>query len=184
LAAAQKAVVRAETARPGASFLTATVTESNAGVTLLKPTRGFLDAYYDPFSGEIEIEAGEIKNLGRGLFQGRLLTLAAALPGEGAYTLSLTNAPESYAYYERATARNINADYPDIEFQEFYSTVDFVNQTLGSGTLTITLAMDTSGNWIAWGTFTLAATGSEDPTLQVSMTGSFLVRPEVFDDYY
>lgn len=182
LVTAAKAVAKAETAKPGANFLTATITESNQGVTLFKPTKNtILDATYDSFSGEIDIDAGELKSLGGGRVQTRFLSLAAMVPGEGTYTLSLTNANQSYAYYERIIAPNIGEfeePDPEFEFEELFFTVDPINHTLGTGTLTITLDLDAN---IIWGEFTFTATGSEDLTLQMSMTGSFLVRLELFE---
>ena len=181
LAKAEKSVAKAETAKPGANFLTATITESNQGVTLLNSTKTFLDAYYDPIFGEIDIEAADLKKLGGGPVQLRGLSLAAIVPGEGTHTLSLTN--ESNAYYQRIIAPNIREfeeEEPDFDFQELYLTVDPFNQRLGTGTLTITLDLDAN---IVWGTFTLTATGSENSDLAVSMTGSFLIRLTTFDDF-
>lgn len=181
LAKAEKSVAKAETAKPGANFLTATITESNQGVTLLNSTKTFLDAYYDPIFGEIDIEAADLKKLGGGPVQLRGLSLAAIVPGEGTHTLSLTN--ESNAYYQRIIAPNIREfeeEEPDFDFQELYLTVDPFNQRLGTGTLTITLDLDAN---IVWGIFTLTATGSENSDLAVSMTGSFLIRLTTFDDF-
>ena len=179
LGAAQKSVVKAETAVPGANFLTATITESNQGVTSFKPTKNtILDATYDAASGEIDIDAGDLKKLAGGRVQVRFLSLAAMVPGEGTHTLSLTNANEGYAIYERGIVLNINAPYPELKSQETYLTIDPFNQRLGTGTMTITLDLDAN---IVWGDFTFTATGSEDPNVQVRMTGSFLIRLEIFE---
>ena len=181
LAKAEKSVAKAETAKPGANFLTATITESNQGVTLLNSTKTFLDAYYDPIFGEIDIEAADLKKLGGGPVQLRGLSLAAIVPGEGTHTLNLTN--ESNAYYQRIVApsiREFEEEEPDFDFEELYFTVDPFNERLGTGTLTITLDLDAN---IVWGTFTFTATGKEDSNLAVSMTGSFLVRLTTFDDF-
>jgi hypothetical protein len=179
LGTAQKSVIKAETAKPGADFLLATITESNQGATTFKPTqKTILDATYDPFSGEIDIDGGEMKSLGGGRVQVRFLSLAAIVPGEGTHTLSLTNANDGYAIYERGIVLNINAPYPEVESQETYLTVDPVNHRLGTGTMTITLDLDAN---LVWGEFTFTAKGMEDSNLAVSMTGSFLVRLEVFE---
>ena len=181
LAKAEKSVAKAETAKPGANFLTATITESNQGVTLLNSTKTFLDAYYDPIFGEIDIEAADLKKLGGGPVQLRGLSLAAIVPGEGTHTLNLTN--ESNAYYQRIVApsiREFEEEEPDFDFEELYFTVDPFNERLGTGTLTITLDLDAN---IVWGTFTFTATGKENSNLAVSMTGSFLVRLTTFNDF-
>ncbi len=181
LAKAEKSVAKAETAKPGANFLTATITESNQGVTLLNSTKTFLDAYYDPIFGEIDIEAADLKKLGGGPVQLRGLSLAAIVPGEGTHTLNLTN--ESNAYYQRIIApsiREFEEEEPDFDFEELYLTVDPFNERLGTGTLTITLDLDAN---IVWGTFTFTATGKENSNLAVSMTGSFLVRLTTFNDF-
>jgi len=180
VATAEKDVVKAETAKPDANFLTATIIESNQGVTLLKSTKTFLDAYYDPFFGEIAIEAADLKKLKGGPVQLRGLSIAAMVPGEGTHTLSLTN--ESNAYYQRIIAPNIREfeeEEPEFDFEELYLTVDPFNERLGTGSLTITLDLDAN---IVWGTFTFTATGRENSELEVSMTGSFLVRLTTFDD--
>jgi len=80
--------------------------------------------------------------------------------------------------YERGIVLNINAPYPEVESQETYLTVDPVNHRLGTGTMTITLDLDAN---LVWGEFTFTAKGMEDSNLEVSMTGSFLVRLEVFE---
>lgn len=181
LAKAEKSVVKAETAKPGANFLTATIIESNQGTTPFQATKSmFLDAYYDPFFGEITIEAADLKKLGGGRVQLRGLSLTAMVPGEGTHTLSLTN--ESNAYYQRAVAPNIdefNAYNPNFEFQELYLTVDPFNERLGTGSLTITLDLDAN---IVWGTFTFTANGKDNAALEVGFTGSFLIRLSTLDD--
>jgi len=179
LATAEKSVAKAESAPPGPNFLLATITESNQGVTPFKPTKNtILEATYDPFSGEIDIDGGDLKNLGGGRAQARFLSLSATLPGEGTYTLSLTNANDSYAIYERGIVANINAPEPELEVQELYFTVDPINNRLGTGTMTIALDLDAN---IVWGEFSFTATGSTDSNLAVSITGSFLLRLEVFE---
>ena len=180
LAKAEKSVVKAETAKPEANFLTATITESNQGVTLLKSTKTFLDAYYDPFFGEIDIEATDLKKLKGGPVQLRGLSFTALVPGEGTHTLSLTN--ESNAYYRRIIAPNIREfeeEEPEFDFDELYFTVDPFNERLGTGSLTITLDLDAN---LVWGTFTFTASGKDDSNLEVTITGSFLIRLSTFDD--
>lgn len=183
LAAADKAVFKAETAKPGASFLTATIIESNQGTNLLKVTKStFLYATYDSFSGDVDIEAGELKKLKGGRVQGRGLSLTATPPGEGTHTLSLTNATEGYAYYQHILSPSMaefEAEEPEFEFEELYLTVDPYNERLGTGTITITVDLEAN---VAWGTFTFTATGSDDSNLEVSMTGSFLVRLESYEE--
>ena len=182
LSSAQKAVAKAETAKPGADFLSATITESNQGETLFKPVKKtILEAYYDDFSGEIVIDAGELKSLGGGRVQLRYLEITAAVPGEGSHTLSLTN--EAYAIYQRTVAPNIREfeeEEPEFEFDELYFTIDPINQTLGDGTLTITVDFEAG---IVWGSFSFAATGSGNTGLEVSMTGSLLVRLSTYEEF-
>jgi hypothetical protein len=175
---AQKAVAKAESAPPGPGFLSATITESNQGVTTFLPTRFDLSdaATYDPFFGELDIIVADRKSLGSGRAQGRLLSIYAYLPGEGAYTLSLTNTEESFAIYERVIASGSELE---VEFYEKYQTVDPLNNPLGTGTLTITLDLDAR---IVWGEFTFTATGVNDTNLTVSASGTFLLRLEVVAD--
>lgn len=179
LVAAEKAVVKAETAPPGPNFLTATVTESNQGTFTFMPTKKtILDAYYDEFSGEIDIDAGNLRSLEDRRAHVGLLSIVGIVPGEGTYTLSLTNVNQGYATYESAIVPDIKAPEPDLESYEFYATVDPINRRLGTGTLTITVDLEAN---IVWGEFAFTATGSEDSDLQVRMTGSFLVRLEMFE---
>jgi hypothetical protein len=179
LATAEKSVIKAETAPPGADFLTATITESNQGVTVFKPLKKtILEASYDPFSGEIDIDAGELKKLTGGRVQVRFLSLSAQVSGEGTHTLSLTNANESYAIYQRGIVFNINAPYPEIESEQNFMTVDPINHRLGTGTLTISVNLDAN---IVWGDFTFTAKSSEDAALEATMTGSFLLRLQTFE---
>lgn len=180
LLVAQKAVAIAEIARPGPDFVSATITESGQINSAFKPVKSVgLDAYYNEFSGEIEIEAGEMKSLGGGRVQVRFLELTAAVPGEGTHTLSLTN--ESYAIYQRGIVPNINAPEPELEVQETYFTIDPFNQTLGTGTMTITVDLEAN---VVWGSFTFTANGSENQELQAEVTGTFLLRLESFDDEF
>ena len=69
LSSAQKLVAKAETAKPGPSFLTATIIESNQGTNLFKPSKKtFLEgihAFYEPFSGDFDIETGNRAEPGR-----------------------------------------------------------------------------------------------------------------------
>jgi uncharacterized protein (UPF0218 family) len=182
LATADKKVAKAETAKPGADFLTATITESNQAGTIFKPAKKtILEAYYDEFSGEIEIDAGELKKLAGGRVQVRFLEITAAVPGEGTHTLSLTN--EAYAIYQRAVAPNIREfeeEEPEFEFDELFFTIDPINQSLGTGTVTITVDFEAN---IVWGTFTFTANGSGNTDLEASMTGSFLLRLSTYEDF-
>ena len=181
LAVAQKAVVKAETARPGPSFVTATITESNFGVTTLKAAGSdYLDASYYTSDGVINIFAGDLKSLGGGRVRLRLLTLIAIAPAPGSYTFSLTNSEQSFATYDSGIYRNINAEEPDVDFEENFSTIDTTNDRFGTGTLNITFDQEAK---LLWGDFTFTATGKTDSDLTVSITGSFLVRVEVFDDF-
>ena len=164
----------------GPNFLLATITESGQGASTLKPRKDMMEAYYDSFSGEIEITAGEITGLSGGRHQIRGLSLTAMVPGEGAHSLSLTNDTQGYALYGRLVAQNINAEEPDVEFEELYYTIDPVNERLGTGTLTITLDLEAN---IVWGTFAFTANGSENTELEVSVTGSFLLRLVDYEEF-
>ncbi len=183
LAKAEKSVAKAETAKPGANFFTATITESNQGTNTFTVTKStFLDAFYDSFSGGIDIEAGELKKLTGGRVQVRYLSFAAMVPSEsGRYTLSLTN--DSNAYYQRIISPSLaefEEEEPEFEFEELYLTVDPFNQRLGTGTLT--LNVDYEAN-IVWGTFTFTANGSDNTALAVTMTGSFLIRLSTYEEF-
>lgn len=182
LAAAEKAVAKAETARPGADFLTATITESNQGVTTFKPKKAtILEAYYDDFSGEIEIDAGELTKLAGGRVQMRFLEITASVPGEGTHTLSLTN--QAYAIYQRIVAPNIGEfeeEDPEFEFDELYFTIDPINASLGAGTVTITVDLEAR---LVWGTFSCTAKGSGNTALDASLSGSFLLRLSTYEDF-
>ena len=178
LLTAEKAVVKAETARPGDDTLSATITESNQGTSVFKPVKNtILSAYYDDFSGEVEIEAGELISLGGGRAQARFLALTAAIPGEGTHTLSLTN--EAYAIYQRGIVPDIRAPEPELEVQQTYLTIDPFNHSLGTGTITITVDFEAN---LIWGSFSFTANGSEDPSLDVAATGTFLLRLENFEE--
>lgn len=185
LAAAEKAVAKAEVAKPGPSFITATITESAQGTTVLKPLKGTLEAYYDDFAGTIEIDVGELTKLTGGRVQTRMLEITATVPGEGTHELSLTQ--EASAVYQRIVSPNLaefEKEEPNFEFYENYFTVDLLNRTLGSGSLTITVQLDEldPSKGIVWGDFTFTAPGSENPelTLEATVTGSFLVRFEPY----
>jgi hypothetical protein len=170
-AAAQKAVAKAEAAQPGASFASATITETDYGVVTITATKSFVEGWYDPTTGELNIQLAQVKKLPDGSFEGRSLDLFAELTESGQYVLSLTN--EAYAYYIHGIVRNPFAEEPEILFNESYYTIDAVNARLGTGTMTVKL--DLTAN-VAWGTFTLTASGASDTNRTVSVTGSFLVR--------
>jgi hypothetical protein len=179
LLAADKAVVKAETAKPGASFLTATVLESGQPATTLKPTaKTILEATYDPFFGEIDIDAGDMVKLGGTRVGLRFLSLTAMVSGPGTYTLSLTNDAQGYAVYERAILADIRDPYPEPDSQEFFATIDPFNQRLGSGTMTITLSEDSS---VVWGSFSFTGLGIEVTSRTATITGTFLMRVETFE---
>jgi hypothetical protein len=179
LVAAGKAVTKAELAPPGAEFLTATIVESNQPTNTFKPNaKTYLDVYFDPFSGELEIDAGTIKSLGGAQAEVRFVSLAAIVAGEGINSLSLTNADQGYAIYQRGLVPNIRVPDPEIEVQETYFTIDPINERLGSGVLTVTVRPDKN---LVWGSFTFAAKGSNNSNREVSVTGSFLLRYESWD---
>jgi hypothetical protein len=179
LVVAQKAVGKAETARPGASFVTATITESNQGVTSFKAAGGYLDGAYYPDDGVLNLFAGDLKKLGGGLTQARLITLIATVPASGSYTFNLAGSQQSFATYDRGIYRNINSDEPDVEFEDNFSTANSFSTPPPAGTLNISVDLEAR---LAWGDFTFTASGSNDSNLAVSMTGSFLIRLEVIED--
>lgn len=183
---ATKAVVKAETAKPGKDFILATITETGQATTTLKPLKGTLEAFYDEFDGTIEIDVGELTKLSGGRVQTRMLEIFATIPGEGTHTLSVTD--EAVAWYQRIVSPSLaefEEEEPEFEFFEDFFTVNPFNQTLGSGTLTITVEFDeldpTKG--IVWGTFNFTASGSENTELEATVTGSFLVRLSTYDEF-
>lgn len=188
---ATKAVVKAETAKPGKDFIIATITESGQGTTVLKPLRGTLEAFYDDFFGTIEIDVGELTKLTGGRVQTRMLEITAPFPGEGTHELSLTE--EASAWYQRIVSPSFaefEEENPEFEFLENFFTIDPLNEApgvFGTGTLKITVQLDeldpTKG--IVWGEFSFTANGSRNPLLdlEATVTGSFLVRLSTFDDY-
>ena len=184
LAKAGKSVAKAETAKPGPNFITTTITESGQPVATLKPLKNSLEAFYDEFDGTIEIDVAELTKLSGGRVQARFLEITATMPGEGRHTLSLTN--EAYAIYQRIVAPNIGEfeEYePNFEFEELFFTIDPFNQTLGDGTLTITVDLEADPP-LVWGSFSFSANGSQNTDLEASMTGNFLLRLESYDDYF
>lgn len=123
-----------------------------------------------------------MQSLGGRRVEARALTLWANMPGSGTYTFDLASGDENNAWYQRIVApslREFESDAPEFEFYEFYPTVDPVNATLGTGTLNIKFNLEAK---VAWGDFTFTATGTENPSLQVTMTGSFLVRVKLLED--
>ncbi len=171
---AEKSVAKAETAPPGANFLTATITESNQGVALYKPTgKDNLGADYGPLSGKIFIHGYDSTELGGGREQLRFLTLFVIVPGEGTHTLSLPNAGDgSYASYSRLTLDESGTVESDIDYSVgFYSS--------GTGTVIITVNLKAK---VVWGEFTFTAKNSKNPDLEATVTGSFLLRLEESDD--
>lgn len=181
LAAADKAVAKAEVAKPGPNFITATITETGQGTTALKPLKGSLEAYYDDIEGTIEIDVGEITKLSGGRVQTRMLEITADVPGEGTYTLSLTN--DAVAWYQRIVSPSFaefEEEEPDFEFLENFFTIDPFNEVLGAGTLTITVDFEAN---IVWGSYSFSASGSENPELDLEATvsGSFLVRLSTYE---
>lgn len=183
---AGKAVAKAETAKPGSDFFTASITETGQGTTALKPLKGTLEAFYDDVFGTIEIDVGELTKLSGGRVQTRMIEITATVPGEGTYELSLTN--EAYAIYQRIVSPSLaefEEEEPNFEFLETFFTIDPINETLGSGNLIITVQLDeldpTKG--IVWGTYSFSASGSENTELEATVTGSFLVRLSTYDDF-
>lgn len=182
LAAADKAVAKAETAKPGPNFITATITESGQPVTTLKPLKNTLEAYYDYFDGSIAIGVGEITRLSGGRVQTRYLGITAVMPDDGANSLSLTNDNEAYAVYQRIVSPSFaefEEEDPDFEFIETFYTIDPINESLGTGTLTITVDFEAN---LVWGTYSFTAGGSENTGLEATVTGSFLVRLSTYED--
>ena len=179
LSLAQRAVARAETARPGRDFLLATITEPNHGTNRFIPGKGLLDATYDPLDGNLNIEFGIVKSLGKRRTLIRFLSLNAIITDTGTYTLSLTNDNEGYALYQRAVVVNINAEEPEVESEDLYLTIEPFNRRLGTGTLTIKVDLEAK---IVWGSFEFTALHTENPELEVAMTGSFLVRLFIYND--
>jgi hypothetical protein len=181
LAAAEKSVAKAETAKPGPNFITATITETDQGTTALKPLKGTLEAFYDDFDGTIEIDVAELTKLSGGRVQTRMLEITAEVPDEGAYELSLTD--EAVAWYQRIVSPSFaefEEEEPDFEFYENFFTIDPFNQTLGTGTLTITVDFEAN---IVWGTCSFTAGGSENAGLEATVTGSFLVRLSTYEEF-
>jgi hypothetical protein len=181
LGTADKAVAKAETAKPGPDSITVTIAESGQGVTTLKPLKKSLEAYYDDFSGEIEIDVAELTKLRGGQYQARFLEMTAAVPGEGTHTLSLTN--EAYAIYQRIVSPSLaefEEEEPDFDFIETFFTIDPINHALGTGTLNITVDFDAN---LVWGTYSFTANGSENTALEATVTGSFLVRLSTYEEF-
>jgi hypothetical protein len=100
---------------------------------------------------------------------------------EGKHTLSLTNG--AVAWYQRIVSPSFaefEEDEPEFKFLENFFTIDPFNQTLGTGTLTITVDFDAN---IVWGRYSFTASGSENTALEATVTGSFLVRISNYDDF-
>ncbi len=181
LAKAEKAVAKAEVAKPGPNFITATITESGEGTSPLKPLKGTLEAFYDDFDGTIEIDVAELTKLSGGRVQTRMLEITAEVPDEGTYELSLTD--EAVAWYQRIVSPSFaefEEEEPEFEFYENYFTIDPFNETLGDGTMTITVDFEAG---IVWGSFTFTANGTEDPNLEASVSGSFLIRLSSYEEF-
>lgn len=177
---AAKAVAKAETAKPGKDFITATITETDQGTTTLKPLKGTLEAYYDDFDGSIEIDVAELTKLSGGRVQARFLEITATVPGEGTHELSLNN--EAVAWYQRIVSPSLaefEEEEPEFEFVENFFTIDPSNETLGTGTLIITVDFEAN---LVWGSYSFTASGSENTALEATVTGSFLVRLSTFDE--